>query len=79
MFVKDGKSYRKVYERKRDGSRFFLRDGKRVNVVESRQLHDIRPKPECKKSQDERLPSGRCSKKCKSPKSRNPKTSRCKA
>ena len=48
MFVKDGKTYRKVYKRKRDGSKFFIRDGKRVNVTSSRTTYSSKPKPACK-------------------------------
>lgn len=77
MFVKDGNSYRKVYKRKRDGSKFFLRDGKRVNIASSRTTYSVKPKPACKRGY-ERLPKGNCSKKCKSPRVRNPRTSRCK-
>lgn len=77
MFIKDVETYRKVYTRKRDRSKFFIRGGKRVNVTPSRKTYSVKPKPRCQSGR-ERLAKGRCSKKCKPPRVRNPKTSRCK-
>jgi len=75
MFVKDGNVYRKVYARK-DGSKFFIRDSKRVTVTKSRKMFMSKPKPKCQMSR-ERIPSGYCAKKCKPTQQRRRTTSRC--
>ena len=77
MFVKDGNTYRKVYIRK-NGSKFFVRDGKRVDLSPSRVIVNTKPRKDCPHGK-ERVPSGRCSKKCTPPKTRNPRTNRCKS
>ena len=75
MFVKDGKSYLKIYER-RDQSKFFLRDGKRVDVSSSRKIYRKKPTSSCQNGREQL--NSTCSKKCKYPRIRNKKTSRCK-
>ena len=79
MFVKDGNTYRKVYTRK-NGSRYFMKDGKRIDFYPSYRHVIVNTKPLKDCSQDkERLPSGRCSKKCTPSRTRNPRTRRCKS
>lgn len=79
MFFKDRDTYRKVYNRK-NGSKFFMRDGKRVDYIPSHHnvIVNTKPRKDCPLGK-ERLPSGRCSKKCTPPKTRNPRTKRCKS
>ena len=79
MFVLDGNIYRKVSSRKK-GSKFFIKNGKRVDYIPSHR-HTIvseKPRKNCPPGK-ERLPSGRCSKKCIPPKTRNHVTNRCKS
>ena len=77
MYVKVGNIYYKVYERK-NGSRFYNKDRKRVSISQNRQVVPVKPSQECPNGK-ERLPSGRCVKKCVPPKIRNPATNRCKS
>ena len=74
MLVKDGNSYRKVYTRA-NGSKYFMKNGKRHNVSD-KDIVDVKSRKECPNGK-ERLPSGRCVKKCVPPKTRNPVTNRC--
>jgi hypothetical protein len=63
MFFKDGNTYRKVYTRK-NGSKFFVRNGKRVDFFPSQRhtIVSVKLGKDCPHGK-ERLPSGRCSKK----------------
>ena len=76
MFVKDSTVYRKVYVRK-NGTRYFVKAGKRVDVGQNARVVSTKPSSGCPDGK-ERLPSGRCGKKCVPPKKRNPETGRCK-
>ena len=76
MFIKDGTIFRKVYVRK-NGTRYFVKAGKRFDVSPNRIIVNSKPSSDCPEGK-ERLPSGRCVKKCVPPKKRNPQTGRCK-
>jgi hypothetical protein len=61
MFVKTGTHILKVYKRM-DGSKYYVKEGKRINVRTNQKLYNIRP---CRNTEEAR---SRTTKKCRVPK-----------